>query len=85
MEKILENRKGNLVKETEDPYYFKDTNLYELYKKCLPPKEAYYYFPKDLELVEFNKKNLKRHIGKYIIMFHLQNMKFNILMNLNNF
>jgi hypothetical protein len=60
MEKILENRKGNLVKETEDPYYFKDTNLYELYKKCLPPKEAYYYFPKDLELVEFNKKKPKK-------------------------
>ena len=52
----MEFRKGNLAKETEDPYYLNDPNLYEIYKKCLPPKEAYYYFPKGEEIVEFNKK-----------------------------
>ena len=28
--------------ETNNPYYFNDQKLLELYNKCLPPKESYY-------------------------------------------
>ena len=48
----------------EDPFYLKDPNIFELYKKCLPPKEAYYYFPKGEELIEFNAKKPQKSYRK---------------------
>ena len=49
-----------LAKEIEDPYYLKDPILLELYKKSLPPKESYYYFPKGEEIIIHNiKKPIK--------------------------
>ena len=34
----------------------KDEKLLDLYNKCLPPRDAYYYFPKGDEIVIYNKK-----------------------------
>ena len=52
----MENKKGRLAKELEDPFYLKDQKLAELFEKCKPPKEAYFYFPKGEEIIELNKK-----------------------------
>ena len=49
-------KRVTLAKELEDPYYLKDPKLLELYKKCLPPKDAYYYFPKGDEIIIHNIK-----------------------------
>ena len=45
-----------LAKELDDPYYLKDPKLLELYQKSLPPKDAYYYFPKGEEIIIHNVK-----------------------------
>jgi len=60
----METPKGRLAKELEDPFYLKDPNVIELYNKCLPPKEAYLYFPKGEALIEFNHKNPKKTYRK---------------------
>ena len=52
----MENRKGKLAKELDDPFYLKDPELKELFEKCKPPKEAYFYFPKGEEIIELNRK-----------------------------
>ena len=49
-------KRVTLAKEIEDPYYLKDPKLLELYNKCLPPREAYYFFPKGDEIVIHNLK-----------------------------
>ena len=60
----MEIKKGKFAKEMEDPFYLKDPKLVELYKKCLPPREAYYYFPKGEDLIEINKKKPKKSYRK---------------------
>ena len=60
----MEAQKGRLAKELEDPFYLKDPKILELYNKCLPPKEAYLYFPKGEELIEFNSKHPKKTYRK---------------------
>ena len=49
-----------IAKEMEDPYYFKDPKLLELYKRSLPPKEAYYHFPPPDEIIRVNQKKPKK-------------------------
>ena len=49
-------KRVTIAKEIEDPYYLKEPTLIELYKKCLPPRDAYYYFPKGEEIVIYNQK-----------------------------
>lgn len=53
-----------LEKELEDPFYLKDPKLLEIYNKCLPPEESYYYFPKGEEIIIINRekpiKSLRR-------------------------
>ena len=53
MDKI---KRVTIEKELIDPYYLKDPKLLELYKKSLPPKEAYYYFPKGEEIIVLNNE-----------------------------
>jgi hypothetical protein len=53
----MENRKGKLAKELEDPFYLKDPELVKIFEKCKPPKEAYLYFPKGEEIIVMNEKN----------------------------
>lgn len=47
-----------------DPFYLKDPNLIELFKKSLPPREAYLYFPKGEEIVIFNKKKPEKTLRR---------------------
>ena len=49
-------KRVTIAKEMEDPYYLKDPKLLELYQKCLPPRDAYYYFPKGDEIIIHNLK-----------------------------
>ena len=60
----METQKGRLAKELEDPFYLKDPKILDLYNKCLPPKEAYLYFPKGEKIIEFNHKNPKKTYRK---------------------
>ena len=39
-----------------NPYYLKDPKLYEIFQKGLPPKEAYYFFPKGEEIITIDYK-----------------------------
>lgn len=39
-----------------NPYYLKDPKLYEIFQKGLPPKEAYYFFPKGDDVITIDHK-----------------------------
>ena len=39
----------------KNPYYTKDPKLFEIFQNCLPPREAYYYFPKPEDLIHIDK------------------------------
>ena len=47
-----------------DPYYCKDPKLYEIFKKCLPPREAYYYFPKPEEILVIDNNKPENSIRR---------------------
>ena len=47
-----------------NPYYIKDPKLYEIFKSSLPPREAYYYFPKGDDIITINKKHLENSSRK---------------------
>ena len=51
-----ELKRIKLMKEAENPFYMNDPKLLEIYNKCLPPKESYYYFPKGEEIITYNHK-----------------------------
>lgn len=51
-----ELKRIKLAKEIEDPFYLNDPKLLEVYNKCLPPKESYYYFPKGEEIITIHPK-----------------------------
>ena len=51
-----ELKRIKLAKEVEDPFYLNDPKLLEVYNKCLPPKESYYYFPKGEEIITIHPK-----------------------------
>ena len=52
-----EIKRIKLAKEAETPFYLNDPKLLDIYNKCLPPKESYYYFPKGEEIITINNKN----------------------------
>ena len=47
-----------------DPYYCKDPKLNEIFKKCLPPREAYYFFPKPEEILIIDQKKPENSIRR---------------------
>ena len=47
-----------------DPFFKKDQILFELFKRSLPPKESYYYFPKGEEIVIFNTKKPEKSLRR---------------------
>ena len=57
-----------------DPFYLKDPNLIELFKKSLPPRESYFYFPKGEEIIIWNKKKPEKSLRRIYI-----NVPFNDL------
>ena len=52
-----EIKRIKLAKEAKTPFYLNDPKLLDIYNKCLPPKESYYYFPKGEEIITINNKN----------------------------
>lgn len=52
-------KRVTLEKECVEPFYLTDPKYYEIYKKCIPPRESYYYFPKGEEIIAPNKKPTK--------------------------
>jgi hypothetical protein len=55
---------ANYSQLISDPYYCKDPKLYEIFKKCLPPREAYYYFPKPEEILVIDNKKPENSIRR---------------------
>ena len=47
-----------------DPYYCKNPKLNEIFKKCLPPREAYYFFPKPEEILIIDQKKPENSIRR---------------------
>ena len=54
-------------KEIINPYYFSNQELYEIFKKSLPPPEAYYYFPKGEEIIIFNDKKPEKSLRRIFV------------------
>ena len=50
-----------------DYFFIKDSNLYEIFKKGLPPKEAYFYFPKGKEVIDINNKKPEKNNRRIFI------------------
>ena len=75
----MEFKKGQLARELEDPFYLKDPILADLFEKCKPPKEAYFYFPKGEEIIELNRKKPESSYRKiYYDVPVLEHEKYNI-------
>jgi hypothetical protein len=45
-------------------FFLNDPTLFELYKRSLPPKDAYYYFPKGEEIIIFNNKKPEKSLRR---------------------
>lgn len=58
----LVNLRGPL--EIVDEFFIKSPPLFELYKRSLPPKEAYYYFPKGEEVFIPHKKKAEKSLRR---------------------
>lgn len=50
-----------------NPFFIKDTELYKIFKRGLPPKEAYYYFPKGKEIIELHPKKPEKNNRRIFI------------------
>ena len=50
-----------------DPFFIKDPELYEIFQKSLPPREAYYFFPKDKDVIELHKKKPQKNVRRIFI------------------
>jgi hypothetical protein len=50
-----------------DSFFINDPDLFEIFKKGLPPKEAYYYFPKGKEIIDLHKKKPEKHNRRIFI------------------
>jgi hypothetical protein len=50
-----------------DSFFINDPYLFEIFKKGLPPKEAYYYFPKGKEIIDLHKKKPEKHNRRIFI------------------
>ena len=58
-----------------DPFFLKDRTLLELFKRSLPPREAYYYFPKGEEIVIFNHKKPEKSLRRIHINVPYTNLE----------
>ena len=47
-----------------DPFFLKDPILLELFKRSLPPKESYLYFPKGEEIIIPYKKKPEKALRR---------------------
>jgi len=63
----LKNVLKNRIIEIIDPYYISDPELYEIYKKSIPPPEAFYYFPKGEEIMITNDKKPEKALRRIFL------------------
>ena len=68
--------KRELVK---DEFYRNDPTLVEIFRKSLPPKEAYYYFPKGEEVIILNKKKPEKSLRRIHINVPFDEREKNLL------
>ena len=47
-----------------DPFFIKDPKLFEIFKRSLPPKEAYYFFPKGNDIIELHSKKPEKNVRR---------------------
>ena len=55
---------GEIIKE---PFFLQDPELLEIFKRSIPPKEAYYFFPKDKDVIELHKKKPQKNVRRIFI------------------
>ena len=53
---VFSNYQNKIFTEINDPFFLKTEELYELFLQCLPPEEAYLFFPKGEEIMIPHKK-----------------------------
>ena len=63
----LKNELKKRIKEIINPYYISDPELYERYKKSIPPPEAFYYFPKGEEIIITNDKKPEKALRRIFL------------------
>ena len=55
---------GEIIKE---PFFLQDPELLEIFKRSIPPKEAYYFFPKDNDVIELHKKKPEKNVRRIFL------------------
>ena len=50
-----------------DPFFIKEPELYEIFKRGIPPKEAYYFFPKGNDVIELHDKKPEKNLRRIFI------------------
>ena len=55
---------GEILKE---PFFLQDPELLEIFKRSIPPKEAYYFFPKDNDVIELHKKKPEKNVRRIFL------------------
>ena len=81
---MKEHTKGCFAKEMDDPYYIKDPKIFELYSRCLPPEESYFYFPKGNEIIVIDQKNFKETDRKIYYNVQMLDQEVRYLNELKN-
>ena len=59
-----------------DPFFIKDPELYEIFKRGIPPKEAYYFFPKGNDVIEQHNKKPEKNIRRIFINVPLLEIEY---------
>ena len=50
-----------------NPFFIKDPELFEIFKRGIPPKEAYYFFPKGKDVLEEHNKKPEKNLRRIFI------------------
>lgn len=50
-----------------NPFFIKDRELFEIFKRGIPPKEAYYFFPKGKDVLEEHNKKPEKNLRRIFI------------------
>ena len=78
-----ELKRIKLAKETENPFYLNDPKLLDIYNKCLPPKESYYYFPKGEDIMTVHPKKPIKSIRRVYYNIEFTDYENKLLNDLN--
>ena len=58
------NQYGEII---SNPFFIEDSDLYEIFKRGIPPKEAYYFFPKGKDVIELHEKRPEKNLRRIFI------------------